>query len=151
MPLISTGDVRTPANWFLPLFLPLNLYSAILMKEIKVVFLSSALEKISPGRQNKTFTIFSPVTKVCVLSAKTLMDTEGQTLCIINNQTIMTLLHYHIVQYRGGFVQIATANCVSCILAHRKSFVPKKRNQIFTFLYVFIKQIIASKLWEIVY
>lgn len=51
-----------------------------------------------------------------VLSVRKLTGAEGQTLCIINKQRKLeeiTLLHYHIVEYRGGFVQMDTANCVS--------------------------------------
>lgn len=78
----------SPANWFLPLFLPVNLYFAVLMMEMKVLFLSCAFGRVNPGRRkNRNLKIFAPpVTKVCVLSAKILTDTEGQTLCIINNQ-----------------------------------------------------------------
>lgn len=39
----------------------------------------------------------------------------------------MTPLHYRIVQYRGGFVQIATANCVSCILAQTKRGLSQRK------------------------
>lgn len=54
--------------------------------EMKVVLVSCAFGNVNPGMKKKNHNFCPPVTKVCVLSAKILTDTEGQTLCIINNQ-----------------------------------------------------------------
>lgn len=70
--LISPGDAMSPANWFLPLFLPVNVDLACLMVEMKVLFLSHAFGKINPGWKKDISQSLPPVTKVCVcvLSAK---------------------------------------------------------------------------------
>lgn len=73
-------------------------------------------EKNKTKKQQKTERVRSHNFPPRVLSVRKLTGAEGQTLCIINKQRKLeeiTLLHYHIVEYRGGFVQMDTANCVS--------------------------------------
>lgn len=81
-----------------------------------------------PRKKNKPFPIFSRTLKVrpCVSS----ITTEG-------NDT--TALAYSTV-WRGVCTDSHCKLCELHSCTQKKSFVPKKRNQIFTFLYVFIKK-----------
>lgn len=72
--------------------------------------------------------------------------------------TTDTLLHHHTVERGGGgggSVQVATANCVSRVLAHKKVFVPKKNKiKFLPFYMLFVKKREkkrreASKLWDV--
>ncbi|MEQ2219289.1 hypothetical protein XENOCAPTIV_015378 [Xenoophorus captivus] len=78
--------------------------------------------------------------------------TEGQTLCIINNLLEKrTLLHYGIVEYSSGCVQIDYAGCASCVLAQMKRFDPKKKNEVYTFCMFSLNTNTHLKLWYLVY
>ena len=149
--LIPPGDVISPANWFLLLSHPVTLHFAVLMMDMKVVFVSFVFGKFNPGwKKNPKSDNIHPLWQKCVCYLPRYWQTLKVRPCV-SSITREGLLHYNIVSYRGGFVQIATANCVSCILAHEKKGLSQRKEIKFLPFCMFSlkkREKKSSKLWE---
>lgn len=147
VPLMSPGDVSTPRNWFLPLP-STNIFVSRNSQDGNqgVFFVKGHLGRVQP-RQRRIFT-----TPPCA-TAKMLMDTEGQTLCMANNRR----------GNRGRLCSIKRCFCIlqivwSAFLHTRRVFVPKRKVNFYPFVYLILKKNkkkeekkrLDSKFWGVV-